>query len=65
MKTTEKLKRCPFCDGELSSLTMCIEKRKINPDNVYVSCYHCGACGPSAWSKEEAIKNWNNRKCGE
>ena len=33
----------------------------LHIEEFYVGCLSCGAIGPSAESKEEAIKAWNSR----
>ena len=71
-KTTNKeLKHCPFCQYDLMEelpkpggklrYYMVIEQRRINQDSRAVVCPCCGAAGPSGWTEEEAIKNWNRR----
>jgi len=58
-----KLKPCPFCGGEMEPEVMCWEVQEgvINPDTIKVHCFHCGSTGGSAWTKKEAVENWNKR----
>ena len=49
-KPKMKLKNCRWC----KSMDLHIEE-------FYVGCLSCGAIGPSAESKEQAIKAWNTR----
>lgn len=55
----EKLKECPFCNGDAQLFEHSEEKS-------YVGCLSCGADGPfpsenDSQSPEEAISAWNRR----
>jgi Lar family restriction alleviation protein len=52
-----KPSKCPFCKNS----------NKLTTDNqvagkAFVWCLNCGAMGPNAESKQEAIKLWNQAK---
>lgn len=59
----EELKDCPFCGHKLKDFpaVMIMQKRRINPNDIYVYCIGCGSSGPSGWSEKEAIRKWNKR----
>jgi len=50
MKTS--LERCPFCNSHNLQGDM-------NQVVYWVACLDCGACGPQAMNKTEAILLWN------
>lgn len=48
----EKLKKCPFCDGEAEI---------IGVYQMWIRCCNCGAETDVYDSKEELIEAWNGR----
>lgn len=53
-KPSTRLISCPFCHSE--------DLRPYHLGAWWVECFTCLATGPSAKTKEEAIKAWNERK---
>ena len=57
----EKLKLCPFCDGEAEIVeTLQMESSK-NKMAFWSICKNCKAASCFQYTKEEAIKAWNTR----
>lgn len=53
---------CPFCDGVRLELRSWTEPAtKSTGDSVI--CMDCGAMGPMAHDPDEAIDEWNTRRC--
>ena len=58
---------CPFC-GETDDPTVIVQcdvyhsYEDPTDSPYYVRCEYCGALGPSAQSKEGAVRFWNLRK---
>lgn len=55
-----ELKPCPFCEGKTVSIYD-YQNYYTLPYHWRVKCDKCGAEGPIADSKEEAIDAWNKR----
>ena len=51
---SEELKPCPFCGGNVQKV------KSSGRWGWFVSCA-CAAVGPSADSRDEAIRAWNRR----
>lgn len=51
-RVMEKLKKCPFCDGEAEI---------IGVYQMWIRCCNCGAETDVYDSKEELIEAWNGR----
>ena len=58
----DKLKRCPFCDGEAYTHSRCNYYETDGKIMFFVRCKACGAESPWYYKKEETIKEWNTRK---
>jgi hypothetical protein len=57
---TDKLKRCPVCRGEGTTLT-----KTISEDKYWISCSLCHASTNCYNTPDEAIAAWNQRAGGE
>ena len=51
----EQVKNCPFCKSE----DVGSSKVQAGSNSYHVCCFECGASGPVANSREEAVKLWN------
>lgn len=60
-----KILPCPFCGGTYEDANLCLPSDNTDdlfPDfSVAVVCDRCGAVGPCAETRKEAIEAWNNR----
>ena len=54
MNTGADLLPCPFCQGGQFSI---YTQRRL----YAVQCHNCGAVGPTAYSRQEAMALWNER----
>lgn len=54
------IKDCPFC-GENKCWSV-NNKSCDGPETFFLRCRNCGCTGPSSSTKQEAIKNWEERK---
>lgn len=63
--TTDKLLPCPFCNGseDHNFLTVFETSAGVSSDGMhfYVHCAYCGASGPTAAIRQNAIREWNKR----
>lgn len=50
-------KDCPFCGSE----DLRVENDKREDPWWQISCFTCGALGPSADSSQDAVERWNLR----
>lgn len=65
-KERKHMNRCPFCgSGERRLFVVPWSDDYDNPCGWYVLCAEsdcgCGACGPTAATKEDAIDAWNGK----
>ncbi len=56
--TNNKLKPCPFCNGESALEEVLIPTQSYN---FVVKCLECGASSFDFVTEKEAIEAWNNR----
>jgi hypothetical protein len=54
------IKSCPFCTNSNQKQFEVHQDIYHDGPNCFVICQMCKACGPIAWSKEEAEKLWND-----
>jgi hypothetical protein len=61
MPSMSEIKPCPFCrcTNERSELPVVSYPRMHGFYNWYVRCLNCGAAGPDAPSRDEAVEKWN------
>ena len=57
---TDKLKPCPFCNGE-ANLKRIIKRKICTTIFYYVECSLCRNKTPIFWEQNEAETNWNRR----
>lgn len=55
MRTSDHIRPCPFCGGSVQRV------KNSGRWGWFVSC-QCAAVGPSADTRELAIKRWNERR---